>query len=97
MTRRHGVVDVEKAIGAGLMVGLSPGFIVPPKDVVPNAEAVEPEAGNPSVGIRVIRAAVLREFSIVASPAYEDAAVDLRADDLCKDDLKRSRRMPWWL
>ena len=79
------------------MTGLSPGFVVPPKDVVPNAEAVLPEAGNPGVGIRVIRAAVLREFSIVTSPAYEDAAVTLRADDLHKDFNKHGRRMPWWV
>ena len=91
------VIDAERAIAAGLMTGLSPGFIVPPKDVVPGAEAIMPEPGNPGVGIRVIRAAVLREFSIVTSPAYEDAAVDLRADDLRKDDLKRSGRLPWWI
>ena len=75
------VVDAERAIAAGLMTGLSPGFAVPPRSVVPDAETVEtePETG---VGIRVIRAAVLREMSVVTSPAYQDATLDLRADDL---------------
>ena len=75
------VVDAERAIAAGLMVGLSPGFRVPPRAVVPEAEDLIPEPGNPSVMIRRIRAAVLREFSVVTNPVYEDAAVDLRAED----------------
>ncbi len=92
------VTDAEKAIGAGLMVGLSPGFVVPPSDVVPNAEVIEPEPGNPGVGIRVIRAAVLREFSVVTSGAYEDAAVNLRADDLYREFKHGQRkRLPWWV
>ncbi len=91
------VVDAEKAIGAGLMVGLSPGFVVPPKDVVPDAEAILPEPGNPGVGIRVIRQAVLQEFSVVTSGAYADAGVDLRADDLHKDFSRHGRRLPWWV
>ncbi len=90
------VVDAEKAISAGLMVGLSPGFVVPPSGVVPGAEVIEPEPGNPGVGIRVIRQAVLREFSIVTSPAYEDAGVDLRAGDQLADDQPR-HRLPWWI
>ena len=73
------VVDAEKAIAAGLMTGLSPGFSVPPRSVVPGAESLEPEPGNPGVMIRHIRAAVLREFSLVTSPVYEDATVELRA------------------
>ena len=73
------VVDAEKAIAAGLMTGLSPGFRVPPSSVVPGAERLEPEPGNPGVFIRRIRAAVLREFSLVTSPVYEDATVELRA------------------
>ncbi len=90
------VIDAERAIAAGLMTGLSPGFVVPPKDVVPGAETIEAEAGNPGVGIRVIRQAVLREFSVVTSGAYEDAGVDLRADDQLTDDQPR-HRLPWWI
>ena len=63
------VVDAEKSIAAGLMVGLSPGFTVPPASAVPDAERLEPEPGNPGVQVRVIREAVLREFSIVTSAA----------------------------
>ena len=73
------VVDVELAIASGLMTGLSPGFSVPANSIVPGAETLEPEPGNPGVQVRVINHAVLRELSIVTSPAYEEAAVDLRA------------------
>ena len=73
------VVDVEKAIAAGIMVGLSPGFRVPPPGVVPNAEEIIPEPGNETVAIRQINDAVLREFSVVTSGAYADAGVDLRS------------------
>ena len=84
-------VDMEKSIAAGLMVGLSPGFVVPPASVVPDAERFEAEAGNPAVQIRVIREAVLREFSVVTAPAYPDAAVDLRADDFGRAPNRRRR------
>ena len=75
------VIDAERAIAAGLMTGLSPGFMVPPTSAVPDAERLEDEPGNPGVQIRVIREAVLREFSVVTSPAYQDAAVDLRSGE----------------
>ena len=84
-------VDMEKSVVAGLMVGLSPGFAVPPASVVPDAERFEDEPGNPGVQIRVIRAAVLREFSVVTAPAYPDAAVDLRADDFGRAPNRRRR------
>ena len=70
-------IDAERAIAAGLMTGLSPGFVVPPASAVPDAERFVPEPGNPGVQIRVISEAALREFSIVTAPAYADAAVDL--------------------
>ena len=75
------VLDAEKAIAGGLMTGLSPGFRVPPADVVSGAQVLEPEPGNPGVMIRRINAAVLREFSVVTSGAYLGAAVELRAED----------------
>ncbi len=84
-------VDMEKSVVAGLMVGLSPGFVVPPASVVPDAERFEDEPGNPGVQIRVIRAAVLREFSIVTAAAYQDAVVDLRADDFGRAPNRRRR------
>ena len=76
------VLDAEKAIIAGTMIGLSPGFRIPPPGVVPNAETLIPEPGNPGVQIRVINEAVLREFSIVTAGAYEMASVELRAEDM---------------
>ena len=85
------ITDAERAIAAGLMVGLSPGFTVPPASAVPDAEVFLPEPGNPGVQIRVIRAAVLREFSVVTAPAYPDAAVDLRADDFGRAPNRRRR------
>ena len=88
------VIDAERAIAAGLMTGLSPGFTVPPASAVPDAERLEPEVGNPGVQVRVIREAVLRELSVVTAPAYPDAAVDLRAEDFGRE-TKRRRRI--WL
>ena len=76
------VADVERAIANKTMVGLSPGFRVPPVSAVPNAERLIPEPGNPGVQIRVISDAVLREFSIVTAGIYDDAMVELRAEDL---------------
>ena len=85
------VVDAERAIAAGLMTGLSPGFMVPPASAVPDAERLEPESGNPGVQIRVINEAVLREFSVVTAPAYPDAAVDLRAEHFGRGPTRRRR------
>ena len=73
------VEDTVKAVNAGQMVGLSPSFRVPPKGVVPNAESLRPEPGNPSVMIRQINDAVLREMSVVTSGAYLDALVEIRS------------------
>ena len=75
------VRDVVMAIQNGTMIGLSPGFRVPPKSAVPNAEQLVPEPGNPGVMIRQVNDAVLREFSIVTAGIYDDAMVELRAED----------------
>lgn len=91
------VADTEKAVAAGLMVGLSPGFAVPPASVVPGAEELIPEPGNPGVQIRQVNQAVLREFSIVTSGAYRDATVDLRAEDFQADPGPVERRPIFWL
>ena len=71
--------DMVNMIRAGLIGGISPGFRVPPKSVVPNGERLEPEIGNPAVQVRVIENAVLSELSIVTRPAYSDTDVDVRA------------------
>ena len=75
------VLDAEKAVANGTMTGISPGFRVPPANVVRGAETLEPEPGNPGVSIRRINAAVLREMSLVTSGAYTDALAELRAED----------------
>lgn len=74
------VRDALLAHRAGLIRGISPGFSVPPSTAVRNAERFEPEAGNPGVMIRVIRAAVLGELSLVSRPAYRETILDTRAD-----------------
>ena len=76
------VRDAVLAIEGGLAVGISPGFRVPPANVIPNAEALEPEPGNPGVSVRVINQAVLIELSVVTRPAYAETAVDVRADEI---------------
>ena len=89
------VLDVEKAIANKTMIGLSPGFRVPPVSVVPNAERLIPEPGNPAVQIRQINDAVLREFSIVTAGIYDDAMVELRAEDLDPALLKPWQVLQW--
>ena len=88
------VLDAEKAIANGTMVGLSPGFRVPPPGVVPNAERLIPEPGNPGVQIRLINAAVLREFSIVTAGVYENAGVELRAEDMDWEETDTGMLIP---
>ena len=60
--------------GGAAMYGLSPGFSVPPVDVVPGAETLTPEAGNPGVMVRTINEAVLFEASIVSRPRTKTPA-----------------------
>ena len=67
---------------AGLVRGISPGFTVPPRSVVADAEYLEPEPGNPGVMIRGIRHAVLHELSAVTRPAYDGTELTERAEDL---------------
>ena len=71
--------DVVAMVRAGLIGGISPGFRVPPRAVVPDGERLEPEPGNAAVQVRVIENAVLSELSIVVRPAYSDTDVDVRA------------------
>lgn len=87
--------DAVKATAAGLTVGVSPGFRVPPKSVVPGAEELIPEPGNPGVSIRRIREAVLFELSLVTRPAYGDSAADVRSAGEVAD--LRNRRVWLWL
>lgn len=77
--RASHVVDALAMLGAGLVKGVSPGFRVPPKDVVANAEKLVPEPGNPGVMIRQLGALLLYELSLVTRPAYEASEAELRA------------------
>jgi len=71
--------DALALLSAGLAVGLSPGFRIPPERAVANAESVEEE--DPAQGnalIRTIHAALLYELSIVTRPAYSESQVESR-------------------
>lgn len=76
--------DALAMIEAGLFVGLSPGFRLPPTRAVPDAEWIEEEAdegeGSDRRGaiVRHVRQALLYELSIVTRPAYSEAQVQLR-------------------
>ena len=76
--RASHVVDALALIGSGLATGISPGFRVPPKEIVAGAEKLVPEPGNPSVMIRQLAALVLYELSIVTRPAYPTTNAELR-------------------
>ena len=73
------MLDVVKEIRTNRAGGVSPGFAIPPRNVVPDAEEFIDEPGNPGVQIRVIKQAVLHEMSIVTRPAYGSTEVDIRA------------------
>lgn len=88
--RASHVVDALALIGSRLARGISPGFRVPPSDVVSGAEKLVPEPGNPAVKIRQLWALLLFELSIVTRPAYQDSEAELRA--LSKEALSRVTR-----
>ena len=89
------MLDAIKEVRSKRAGGISPGFKVPPKGVVPNAETVEPEPGNPGVDIRVINQAVLYEVSVVSRPTYGSTDVDLRAEDFVLAAPPRPRIRRW--
>lgn len=73
------VRDFLGAMRAGLIIGISPGFRIPPERAVPNAEKVEEE--DPAEGtalIRTIFAALLYELSVVTRPAYDETQIEER-------------------
>ncbi len=79
MQRVSYVMDFLAGFRAGLVMGISPGFRIPPERAVPEAEKVEEE--DPSLGMALIRtifAALLYEFSFVTRPAYPDTQVEER-------------------
>lgn len=83
MERVSWVQDILAAISANLIVGLSPGFRIPPERAVREAEKIEEEAYDPPRGnfgaiIRTIFAALLYEISLVTRPAYQEGQVEMR-------------------
>ncbi|QEW18985.1 phage prohead protease, HK97 family [Marinibacterium anthonyi] len=71
--------DFLAAFAAGLVMGLSPGFRIPPQSAVPDAEKIEEE--DPTLGralIRTIFAALIYELSAVTVAQYEDAEISER-------------------
>ena len=86
--------DAIRALAVGLVGGVSPGFRVPPKSVVPDAEELVDEEGNPDVKIRRINHAVLYELSLVTRPAYGGTDVDIRS---MQEKEEVPRRVFTWL
>ncbi|NOR29908.1 MAG: hypothetical protein GQ539_02295 [Sulfitobacter sp.] len=77
------VKDILAGIAAGLTLGISPGFRLPPKRAVLESEKIEDEGMDPANGahnaiIRTVLAALLYEISVVTRPAYPEAQVEAR-------------------
>lgn len=91
------VKDFLAMLAAGLIVGLSPGFRLPPERAVKVAEQITKEKVDPASGaygatIRTILAALLFELSVVTVPAYPDTSVEERAMPLPMDPSGASLR-----
>lgn len=89
------VVDMERAVGAGIQTGLSPGFRPVPNTIARNAVTFTKEAET-GVEIRNVNVAMLREMSVVTSGGYHGANVELRAEDLGLEP-PTPRRKYWWV
>ena len=86
--------DLILKVQSGLARGVSPGFRVPPKSVIANAEELIPERGNPAVNIRKINQAVLYEMSIVTRAAYLESSIENRMAEM---ELSAPVRRRVWL
>lgn len=91
------MADTVRMLDAGLIRGISPGFRVPPLGVVPKAEELLPEPGNPGVSIRQVNEAVLFELSLVTRPTYQDTTVELRGGWPTGQVGRSDRRARVWL
>jgi len=86
MQRVSYVQDALTAMDAGLIIGISPGFRLPPRRAVAEPEKVDDEGHDPENGahnaiIRTVMQALLYELSIVTRPAYPEAQVQARSWD----------------
>ncbi len=77
--------DTLALIMAGLAVGISPGFRMPPQRRVPEPEIIEDEGFNEQAGefnavIRTVVDALLYELSIVTRPAFAQSSIELDKD-----------------
>ncbi|WP_348767441.1 HK97 family phage prohead protease [uncultured Salinisphaera sp.] len=89
--------DALALLQAGLAVGISPGFRIPPERTVENAETIEDE--DPAEGeaiIRTINEAILRELSLVTNPAYPEAQVEARSWDAAQPARIARPPMLWF-
>lgn len=78
--RASWVQDFLAGFAAGLIIGISPGFRIPPPEAVQNAEkTIEESPAEGNALIRIISAAVLFELSAVTRPAYGETAIEERA------------------
>lgn len=101
MQRVSYVQDLLATIGAGLVLGISPGFRIPPDRAVKDAEKVEDEGSDPENGmhnaiIRTIFAALLYEMSLVTRPAYPEAQVEARNWELTEGGVAVPSHLKRW-
>ena len=95
------VRDTLAAIGAGLAVGVSPGFRLPPKRRVPEPEKVEDEGTDPENGafnaiIRTVLSALLYELSVVTRPAYPQTQIEARSWERQGNVILPKRQIQRW-
>lgn len=95
----HGA-DALALIETGLAVGISPGFRIPPKRAVAEAETVADEGMRPSEGaynaiIRTVWQALLYEISLVTRPAYPESEVEARSWDVSELALPHNPMKRW--
>ncbi|MEM9899909.1 MAG: HK97 family phage prohead protease [Pseudomonadota bacterium] len=94
--RASWVQDFLAGLAAGLIIGISPGFRIPPPEAVADAEeTVEEDPAEGNALIRIIRAAVLFEISAVSRPAYDETELEeARSHLLCQEIGNPARLHP---
>ena len=88
--------DLVTSGGVSPALGVSPGFFIPPESKVPNAVKYVDEPGSTEgVRIRVVRAAVLVEMSLVFRSSYSETSVDVRGFDMYEEPARKKRVKRW--